>query len=51
MIGIVKTVASLVGSAALVAALLGLVVKALQPRASRAATSEAVPSRSAARGF
>ena len=51
MVGMVKTVASLIGSAAIVAALLGLVVKALQPRARRAGTSEAATSRSAARGF
>jgi hypothetical protein len=49
--GIVKTVASLVGSAAIVAALLSLVVKALQPRAGRATSSEAPTSRSTVRGF
>jgi hypothetical protein len=49
--GLVKTVASLVGSAAIVAALLSLVVKALQPRAGRAAAAEAATSRSAAQGF
>jgi len=46
----VKTAASLVGSAAIVAALLSLVVKALQPRAGRAA-AEAGTSRSTVRGF
>jgi len=47
----VKTVASLVGSAAIVAVLLSLVVKALQPRPSRAPTSDAATSRSAVQGF
>ncbi len=51
MIGLLKTAASLVGSAAAVAVLLGLVVKALQSRASRATASESATSRSAARGF
>jgi hypothetical protein len=51
MMGIVKTVASFVGSAAIVAALLSLVVKALQPRASRSSASEAPAARSTVRGF
>jgi hypothetical protein len=51
MMELLKTAAGIVGSAATVAALLGIVVKLLQPRAARAARPAVATSRGAARGF